>query len=49
MMEKHTAEKFGVSHEDYMKWSFGAVDEMTPEGRAIMEAHEAKATREKQS
>ena len=49
MMEKHTAEKFGVSHEDYMKWSFGDVDEMTPEGRAIMEAHEAGEDREKQT
>ena len=49
MMENHAAERFGVSHEDYMQWSFGAVDEMTPEGRAIMEAHEAKRAKEKQS
>jgi hypothetical protein len=49
MVQEQAATTFGVSHEDYMKWSFDAVNEMTPEGRAIMEAHEAKIVRETQS
>ena len=47
MIQKHEADRCGVEHEDYMKWSFGDVDAMTPEGRAIMEAHEAKRADEK--
>jgi len=47
MLQDQEASQYGISHEDYMKWSFGDADAMTPDARAIMEAHERASEAEK--